>query len=464
MDIEVTPEVIPLFDPIGPLSQNSTPPALPDTSLNGITGTWDPSLIDTSVPGTYTYTFTPDEGQCAGITDMEITVLFDVLYAITGAGGHCLTGAAIVPLVVDHFTSVATFQLKLSYNVDKLLCEGWINGNPMLEAQSLIGGVNDIVAGVITLNWQGTTPVTFSGQATVCELVFTPKEPGQGELTWYTGPTDSYFFDLDGIPIPAQFFTEDLEIYEPPSILLAESKTVCEGDTITIFGIATSTYPPVEYLWTNPDGSTQATDPFLAGITQDDAGDYVLLVTDSLGCTDQKAIRLVVSENPVADFYGTDTLTVPPGYLLEAGTGQASYLWNTGESTENITIDTTGLYWVEMESHVGCIAIDSIFIIVSEIPEECLFIPNAFTPNGDGLNDTFKAVSICPLSSFHMAIFNRWGEEMFESGDLSEGWDGKYNGTPCSNEAYVYKISYKAYGAPAEERDNVKTGVVVIVK
>jgi gliding motility-associated-like protein len=466
MDIEVREEVTPLFDPIGPLSQGSTPPVLPVASNNipPVTGTWDPPAIDTSVPGTYTYTFTPDEGQCALVTDMEITVLFDYLYAISGAGGHCLTGAAIVPLEVDHFTSVAIFQLKLSYNVDKLLCEGYINPNPLLEAN--ITGVVDQLAGVITINWQSDVPVSFAGQTTVCELLFTPKEPGQGQLTWYTGPTESYFNDIDGLPIPAVFFTEELEIYEPPSILLAESKSACVGDTVIIYSSATGTYPPLKYTWTYPDGHTTDVDPFFEGVTQDEAGDYILLVTDSLGCTDQKAIRLVVSENPVAEFHGTDTLTVSPGYILEAGYDLAYYLWNTGETTESIEIDSTGWYWVSMESHMGCTGTDSVFVVVSEsIKKDCFFIPNAFTPNNDGLNDTFKVVSFCTdVTSFRMMIFNRWGEELYETSDMEKGWDGTKNGSPVPGDVYVYKITYKINGIPGMKEDNVKVGNVMVLK
>jgi gliding motility-associated-like protein len=465
LEIEVIPEIIPVFDPIGPLSQNTTPPPLPGSSINvpPITGTWDPPFIDTSVPGTYTYTFTPDPGQCAVVTDMEITVLFNYLQAITGPGNHCMGKAAIVPIEVDKFVSVAEFQLKLNYNTDSLTCEGYINIHPQLAAN--LTGWYDQVTGEITLQWQDTSPLTFAGLEVVCDLVFTPKLPGQGQLHWYTGATESYFSDIDGLPIPAEFYAEKYTIYDPPVVILEDEKTVCEGDTVTIYGIASGLYPPIVYQWTYPDGSTHTTDPSFAGVTWTDAGDYTLLATDSLGCTDQKTIRLVVSANPVAAFSGTDTLTVAPDYILEAGPGMYLYLWNTGETTENISVDTTGWYWVDMKTHVGCTGTDSIYIIVSEdIVTECLYIPNAFTPNSDGLNDIFTAVSVCPLSYFRMMIFNRWGEELFESDDISIGWDGTKNGIPVPGDAYVYKIIYKAEDTIDASKELVKVGVVIKVE
>jgi len=463
MIIIVEPIVTPMFNQIGPLSQNSVAPLLPPISLNGITGTWDPPFIDTSVPGIFMFVFTPDPGECAVSTAMNITVLFDVLQAITGAGGHCLTGAAIVPLDVNHFTAVAKFQLKLSYNVDKLLCEGYINPHPQLAAN--ISGVVDQQNGIVTVKWEDTNPVTFPGLEKVCDLVFTPKEPGLGQLTWYTGPTESYFYGLDGQMIPAAFYTQDLLIYEPPEIILGTYKNVCIGDTVMIYGTATTTYPPLKYQWTLPDGTVQSADPYLVNITPDDGGDYVLLVTDSLGCTDQKSIHIIVNDNPIADFHDTDTLIVQPGYVLEAGSGMASYTWNTGETGESIVIDSTGLYRVTLVSAVGCIGTDSVYVMLSdEIPEGCMVIPNAFTPDGDGLNDSFKAFVNCPgITYFRMYIFNRWGQMIYETADISAGWDGRMNGEPVPGDVYVYKIVYRITGIGVQE-EFVNKGNVLLLR
>ena len=74
MNIQITTSVIPTFTQLGPLEQNSTPPSLPTTSNNGISGSWTPGVINTSVVGTTTYTFTPSGGQCASGTTMNITI------------------------------------------------------------------------------------------------------------------------------------------------------------------------------------------------------------------------------------------------------------------------------------------------------------------------------------------------------------------------------------------------------
>jgi gliding motility-associated-like protein len=185
------------------------------------------------------------------------------------------------------------------------------------------------------------------------------------------------------------------------------------------------------------------------------------VVTDALGCYDQKSIQVVVSENPVAAFHGEDTLVVAAGYILHAGEGLASYHWNTGEITESIIINQEGWYWIEMVSKGDCFGIDSIYI---RIPVDCIFIPNAFTPDGDGLNDTFNAISRCPLFDYHLLIFNRWGEKLFESHDISSGWDGKKNGKLCPGDAYVYMISYTVLESQNKESKEVKYGIFVLLK
>ena len=90
MIIEVISEAIPVFESIGPLCQNSPAPALPDTSLNSIPGTWNPAVINTTVAGTSVYYFTPSAAQCTSLVSMEILVNEEVLPLLSGIGPLCL--------------------------------------------------------------------------------------------------------------------------------------------------------------------------------------------------------------------------------------------------------------------------------------------------------------------------------------------------------------------------------------
>lgn len=79
--------------------------------------------------------------------------------------------------------------------------------------------------------------------------------------------------------------------------------------------------------------------------------------------------------------------------------------------------------------------------VVLECIKHSLYIPNAFTLNNDGINDVFMPKGT-GIKNYNMMIFNRWGQEIFETNDLNTGWDGKYNGAVCPQDVYLYKISY----------------------
>ena len=94
IDVTVTPNVTPTFNPFGSLCLNSVAPALPLTSNNGITGTWSPATINTSVVGTTTYTFTPAAGQCATTATLNITIDVQITPVFTAIGPLCVNAAA----------------------------------------------------------------------------------------------------------------------------------------------------------------------------------------------------------------------------------------------------------------------------------------------------------------------------------------------------------------------------------
>lgn len=73
-------------------------------------------------------------------------------------------------------------------------------------------------------------------------------------------------------------------------------------------------------------------------------------------------------------------------------------------------------------------------------PTMYIYVPNSFTPNGDGLNDQFFVQGEA-IQTFKMQVFNRWGDLVFESNDVNNGWDGKFNGNLVPQGAYVYKLS-----------------------
>lgn len=80
-----------------------------------------------------------------------------------------------------------------------------------------------------------------------------------------------------------------------------------------------------------------------------------------------------------------------------------------------------------------------------------LYLPNVFSPNNDGINDTFLATTDCVVESFEIKIFNRWGFLLYQSTSLETGWDGFINGKAPVQDAYVYAIKVKFQDAPRAE-------------
>lgn len=464
--VNVTDETDFLGNGVIEIIANGSTPQILYSIDNGNTYQSNSGTFTNLASGLY-YVIVKDENDCDTTFTVEIqNNILTYLQAIIGEEQICLGDTAMVPVNVDNFNNVADFHLTLGYSTDNLQCEGFTNVQPDL-IDSLTGWV-DQAAGEIHLSWQSSTPVTFPGTEKIADLVFTTKNPGQGDISWYTGATESNFTNAGGTPIPAEFSTGQVTIYKPPEIMLNSSKTVCSGQVVSITGLALGDQPPIEYQWIYPDGATYYVDPFYFSVTHADAGLYTLIATDHIGCTDQKSIELIVSDNPVAVFHGTDTLEMHAGEMLDAGTGLSSYRWNTGDTTEGIPINSEGMYSVEMESQMGCTGRDSIYIKITEeeIPPEpipSIYIPNAFSPDGDGLNDNFNISynnNTFPISHFVLHIFNRWGEEIFQSDDISQGWDGKKNGHDCPGGVYVYKIIFSVDGVPGNQE---RVGTVMLV-
>ena len=87
--------------------------------------------------------------------------------------------------------------------------------------------------------------------------------------------------------------------------------------------------------------------------------------------------------------------------------------------------------------------------VVFNVPDgkcPCVFeVPNAFTPNGDGINDSFGPVYQCYFADYLLRVFNRWGQEVFTSTDPAQGWDGRIDGKEAPSEVYMWHATYTAW-------------------
>lgn len=179
----------------------------------------------------------------------------------------------------------------------------------------------------------------------------------------------------------------------------------------------------------------------------------------SLKATSDKGCEAILTKNnfitayplPIADFSTEPNPTdifKPNVQFLDLSQGASSWIWNFGDNSNSP--DTilqnpihfyadTGVYIVllQIENQYGCY--DSISKTVTILPGFALYIPNSFTPNGDAYNQQFT-VKGYGVKEFTMNIFNRWGELIFTTNDINNGWDGTYKGANCQQDIYIYKI------------------------
>lgn len=144
---------------------------------------------------------------------------------------------------------------------------------------------------------------------------------------------------------------------------------------------------------------------------------------------------------------------------IAAEEGFVKYLWSSGQSTPVIEIIDPGTYFLTVTDSNACVGVDSISIKDSVCPQY-VYLPSAFTPNGDGRNDLFRPKFAGAVSHYKFAIFDRWGRQVFESGNPSEGWNGTAGGRPQPEGVYVWMCIYELFQQP----EKIQKGTVMLIR
>jgi gliding motility-associated-like protein len=152
-----------------------------------------------------------------------------------------------------------------------------------------------------------------------------------------------------------------------------------------------------------------------------------------------------VSNSPTFNLGSDTTICINSPTTISAPSGFVKYLWNDESTGQSITTILEGLYKVTVTDNFGCIGSDSLFITVDEnaLPNE-MYFPNAFTPNGDNLNELFPYQIDVAQPAYYIIIYSRWGEKVFDSRtSLTDNWDGTYQGEKVPNETFFYYVNYR---------------------
>lgn len=194
-------------------------------------------------------------------------------------------------------------------------------------------------------------------------------------------------------------------------------------------------------------------------ITVEGPGNYDILVTSG-ECVASAVITVV--ENALPAPLPDRQVCFEEAVILAPGVPVGSIEWSTG-STEPSIPGVQGTYWFVAVDNNGCTFRDTVEVVRIEPTDGVNYIPNVFTPNGDGLNDEFK-VEAPGLQQFSMQVFNRWGQKMYETSSVDRGWKGGLdNGSSLAPDGtYFYVITFK--DVCSNEPEGTRTGHVTLLR
>ena len=356
------PSIVPTFNPIANICQNGTAPSLSGTSINGISGTWNPATIDTTVAGTFTFTFTPNAAQCAVATTLNVTIDAPTLATFTQIAPICQNGTA------------STFTLTSTNGVTGT----W---NPT----------------TIDTTTAGTNTYTFTPTAGLCA----------------TGTT------------------MNITIHPTPVVAPIADVTQCDSYTLPI--LANGSY----YDAAGGTGTMLS-----AGSTITTT--QTIYIYDQSGttpnCTDEESFLVTIINSPQFTIDGgcdggVYVLEVIPSNFSNADT---SFAWTdatgtaVGTNSATLQVATAGNYTCTVTVNTCSTA-----EIFAANDVACL-LPKGISPNGDGLNDTFD------LSGFNvkqLGIYNRYGAKVYSKTNYTNQWFGQTDsGNELPDGTYYFVI------------------------
>ncbi|MFH0865123.1 MAG: PKD domain-containing protein [Bacteroidota bacterium] len=257
--------------------------------------------------------------------------------------------------------------------------------------------------------------------------------------------TDEVFINV--IPLPVISFFPDISSGCPP---------------LLVNFINNTTPPNLTYFWNFGDGATSSAEN--PQHTYNNTGTYnvALMAYDTNGCSATQSFSGMISVFPSIDaefsYYPSSVSSIDPAVQFYDQCDDAAFWsWNFGDTTSGIYnysyesspqhyFSGSGIFtiWLIATNSFGCI--DSVRHTIEVTESISFYVPNGFTPNNDGINDIFLPVGLgIDPDHFTMYIFDRWGEEIFMTSDLYEGWNGIPAGSDklCQIGVYVWLIEYK---------------------
>ncbi len=251
-------------------------------------------------------------------------------------------------------------------------------------------------------------------------------------------------------------------VYSTPEISTSNDTLICINDQVELFA-----YGGVSYVWSP---STYLDDFLISNPISipDSSISYNVTITDANNCTNSATVNIIVQNTPNL-FYNLDTIIIvgeSVEIFVNSDQNNLTYIWTPDYEISCLTcpnpivtpLETTE-YYLEFSDTLKC-GYPYVSIYITVLDEFSLDLPQAFTPNGDGTNDIVyvRGWGIKELLEFR--IYNRWGQEIFYTDDINQGWDGTYKGKLQNIDTYAYNVKVRFFNN--QEFD--KKGVISLLR
>lgn len=434
------------FEPITPGSYTVT-----GTDANGCINTDDVQVFFYANP---VVEAGPDVTLCNG----ETTYL-----TATGATNYqwdygVINGAVFTPGLGTTVYTVTGTDANGCVGVDSLTV--LVNPLPIVNA-----GSNQIICSESYITLQGSGAVTYFWDNGITDGV--PFQPAASGTYTVLGTDANGCQALDAVTISI----------EPPVDVNFTVNTAegCAPLQVTFTNLSSG---GSNCLWEFSDG-TSASGCGSVNHLFENAGcyDVTLTTTTALGCVSDTQLMSVVCvfPNPLAQFQPNPTVMTeldPTTTMINTSVGAVSYEWTFGDGSTSTLEEPTHDYSDAIATYTivltaisehGCIDVAEATVTVEE--ELIYYVPNTFTPDGDGFNEEFKPqfTSGFDRDTYHLYIFNRWGQLVFESKDVDYGWNGSFAGEIAQDGTYTWKIEFKSLDKDEPQLEAL-TGHVNILK
>ncbi len=368
--------------------------------------------------------------------------------------------------------------LPVKWVVDESLAEIILMTDSTIELKVISPGAFYLTGTIITPcdTLSDTIPVnTFDQPVTIdlgpdidlCNLstIYLNAGSGFATYTWQDNSADSFFtayfpgvYSVNATDYCGNKYGDIITITQAPDLPfdLGPDTTVCLRDSLQL----TATAGFTSYFWS--PSSSAIDDPYSRTpvVYPDQETMYICTAEKYEGCTVTDSIRIKVNGKLPANFLDS-SVNYCTGSSTEISAKEyyEKYTWSTGETSPSLTVTVPGSYWLMVIDSNGCSGSDTVLAVETDCLKGIHF-PNAFTPNGDGRNDVFKAIVGVLPELYLLVVYNRWGEKVFETTNPVKGWNGIYKGKRQSQNGYTWYARFKF----KNEKEQMAKGVVVLIR